>query len=149
MVWRRLKLTRPQIETNLLKVPIKNGTTTMLMVKKSLVSKLLTRTSTSLTRKANKFEEVFSTQVITTTSPTKILVLSFVMPFITIHQLDLMATSLKTSTTLAMMVPSRQAGQKSTVTVTTLATILMTTPPKETSTQELSTLNSLAQMGNS
>ena len=61
MVWRRLKLTKPQIETNLLKVPIKNGTTTMLMVKKSLVSKLLTRTSTSLTRKANKFEEVFST----------------------------------------------------------------------------------------
>lgn len=98
---------------------------------------------------ANKFEEVFSTQVKTTTSPTKILVLSFVMPFITIHQLALMATSLKTSITLAMTVPSRQAGQKSTVTDTTLATILMTTPPKETFTQESSAHNSLVQMGNS
>lgn len=80
---------------------------------------------------ANKFEEVFSTQVKTTTSPTKILVLSFVMPFITIHQLALMATSLKISITLAMTVPSRQAGQKSTVTDTTLATILMTTPQRK------------------
>ena len=34
MVWRLLKLTKPQIEINLLKVLIKNGTTTMLTGKK-------------------------------------------------------------------------------------------------------------------
>ena len=71
------------------------------------------------------------------------------MPSTMINLLGVTVTSLKTSTTLAMMVPSRQAGLKLMATVIMVATILMTTHLKETSTQELSTLNSLAQMGNS
>ncbi len=47
------------------------------------------------------------------------------------------------------MVPSRQVGLKLMATVIMVATILMTTRLKEVSTQELSTLNSLAQMENS
>ena len=85
----------------------------------------------------------------TTTSPTKILVLPFVMPFITIHQLALMATSLKKSITLAMTVPSRQVGLKLMATVIMVATILIMMPLKEVSTQESSTLSSLVQMENS
>ena len=149
MVWRLLKLTKPQIEINLLKVLIKNGTTTMLMVKRSLVSKPLTRTFTTLTIRDNKSEERFSTWGITTTLPTKTLVLSFVMPSTMINLLVVTVLSLKTSTTLAMTVPSRQVGLKLMATVIMVATILMTTHLKETSTQELSTLNSLAQMENS
>jgi len=87
--------------------------------------------------------------VITTTLPTKTLVLSFVMPSTMINLLVVTVLSLKTSTTLAMTVPSRQVGLKLMATVIMVATILMTTRLKEISTQELSTHNSLAQMGNS
>ena len=71
------------------------------------------------------------------------------MPSTMINLLVVMVTSLKLSTTLAMMVPSRQVGLKLMATVTMVATILMTTHLKETSTQEYITLNSLAQMENS
>ena len=60
-----------------------------------------------------------------------------------------MVTSLKQSTTQEVMVPSRQVGLKLMATVTTVATILIMIPLKEVSTQELSTLSSLAQMENS
>ena len=66
-----------------------------------------------------------------------------------INLLVVTVLSLKTSTTLAMTVPSRQVGLKLMATVIMVATILMTTRLKEISTQELSTHNSLAQMGNS
>ena len=66
-----------------------------------------------------------------------------------INLLVVTVLSLKTSTTLVMTVPSRQVGLKLMATVIMVATILMTTHLKETSTQELSTLNSLAQMENS
>ena len=71
------------------------------------------------------------------------------MPSTMINLLVVMVTSLKLSTTLAMMVPSRQVGLKLMATVTTVATILIMIPLKEVSTQELSTLSSLAQMENS
>ena len=71
------------------------------------------------------------------------------MPSTMINLLGVTVTSLKTSTTLAMMVPSRQAGLKLMATVIMVATILMMMPLKEVSTQESSTLSSLAQMENS
>ena len=65
-----------------------------------------------------------------------------------IHPLTITVTSLKQSTTQEVMVPSRQVGLKLMATVTTVATILIMIPLKEVSTQELSTLSSLAQMEN-
>ena len=87
--------------------------------------------------------------MLTSTSPTKTPVLPYVMPSTMLNLLGVKVTSLKTSTTLAMMVPSRQAGLKLMATVIMVATILMTTHLKETSTQEYITLSSLAQMENS
>ena len=66
-----------------------------------------------------------------------------------IHPLTITVTSLKLSTTQEVMVPSRQDGLKLMATVIMVATILIMMPLKEVSTQESSTLSSLAQMGNS
>ena len=66
-----------------------------------------------------------------------------------IHPLTITVTSLKLSTTQEVMVPSRQVGLKLMATVTMVATILIMMPLKEVSTQESSTLSSLAQMENS
>ena len=149
MVWRLLKLLKPQIETNLFKVAIKNGTTMMLMAKRSLVSNH-TRTSTTLTIRDNKSEEDFQSRVINSLLYNKDTGAVLRNAFYHDKSIRVVTVlSLKTSTTLEMMVPSRQVGLKLMATVTTVATILMMTPLKETSTQELSTLNSLAQMENS